>query len=187
MLRIFLTFIFCWMLALPSMASQKNISPVDAHADVREIPIGERNQRLGAAFLEENSKKPGVHMLPSGLQYKILQEGSGTYPTPTDFVTVNYRGTLIDGTEFDSSYNHHAPGTFAMNAVIPGWREALEHMQPGAKWTIYVPPNLAYGKKGAGRLIGPHATLIFDVELISIKPSLSTDSEEFNMDLDEEG
>lgn len=124
------------------------------------------------AFLEENAKKPNVHTLPSGLQYKINQPGTGTPPGPTDFVTVHYRGTLIDGTEFDSSYHHDTPATFAVNAVIPGWTEALQLMSPGAKWTLYIPGNLAYGPRGAGKLIGPNATLIFDVELISIKPIL---------------
>jgi FKBP-type peptidyl-prolyl cis-trans isomerase FklB len=137
-----------------------------------------------ATFLEENQKKLEIHTLPSGLQYKIVQEGVGTTPGPTDFVQVHYRGTLVDGTEFDSSYAQSTPTTFAVNAVIPGWSEALQLMNPGSKWTLYIPPKLAYGKNGAGRFIGPNATLIFDVELLAVK---STDIPSDNLPEEEEG
>lgn len=147
----------------------------------------EKNSSLGKAFLEENKKKPDVHTLASGLQYKIIKEGQGTAPGPTDFVTVNYRGTLIDGTEFDSSYTQQAPATFAVNAVIPGWSEALQLMKPGSKWVVYIPSNLAYGERGAGRVIGPNATLIFDIELIAVKPVLDENGDGFNDELEEEG
>ncbi len=149
--------------------------------------LAEKNLIQGNAFLQENQNNPEIHSLPSGLQYKIIKEGTGISPGPTDFVTVNYRGTLTDGTEFDSSYTHNAPTTFAVNAVIPGWSEALQLMKPGAKWTIYIPPKLAYGSQGAGRLIGPNATLIFDIELISVKPALDEDQDGFNDEIEDDG
>jgi FKBP-type peptidyl-prolyl cis-trans isomerase len=107
--------------------------------------------------------------MPSGLQYKILTDGKGQSPKATDTVTVNYKGTLIDGVEFDSSYKRGQPATFAVNGVIPGWTEALQLMKEGSKWQLFVPSNLAYGERGAGGTIGPNAVLIFEVELISIK------------------
>lgn len=131
--------------------------------------LGEKNKKEGEIFLAENKKKKGVMTLPSGLQYKVITAGKGKKPKPTDTVTVQYRGTLIDGTEFDSSYRRGQPATFPVNGVIPGWTEALGLMQEGAKWQIFVPSNLAYGEKGAGGQIGPNATLIFEVELISIQ------------------
>jgi len=131
--------------------------------------LGEKNKKEGEAFLAGNKKKQGVITLPSGLQYKVISAGKGTKPKPTDTVTVQYRGTLIDGTEFDSSYRRGQPATFPVNGVIPGWTEALGLMQEGAKWQIFVPSNLAYGEKGTGGQIGPNATLIFEVELISIQ------------------
>jgi FKBP-type peptidyl-prolyl cis-trans isomerase FklB len=130
---------------------------------------GEKNKREGEIFLETNKKKEGVQMLPSGLQYKVLKAGAGKKPTTTDTVTVHYRGTLIDGKEFDSSYQRGKPVTFPVNGVIPGWTEALPLMEEGAKWELFIPSNLAYGERGAGREIGPNATLIFEVELISIE------------------
>lgn len=141
----------------------------------------EKTQNTEVPFLAENKKRPGVLTLPSGLQYQIVQKGSGKSPGPTDFVTVNYRGTLIDGTEFDSSYSHQGPATFAVNAVIPGWSEALQMMQIGDKWTIYVPSSLAYGAQGAGKLIKPNTPLIFDIELLGVKQPLdATDEDGFN-------
>jgi len=131
--------------------------------------LGEKNKKEGEAFLAGNKKKQGVITLPSGLQYKVISAGKGKKPKPTDTVTVQYRGTLIDGTEFDSSYRRGQPATFPVNGVIPGWTEALGLMQEGAKWQIFVPSNLAYGEKGTGGQIGPNATLIFEVELISIQ------------------
>jgi FKBP-type peptidyl-prolyl cis-trans isomerase FklB len=131
----------------------------------------EKNKKEGEAFLTENSKKEGIVTLPNGLQYKIISEGKGDNPKPTDMVTVNYRGTLIDGTEFDSSakHGHGEPATFKVSGVIPGWTEALQLMKPGSKWQLFIPSKLAYGERGAGGNIGPNATLIFEVELISIQ------------------
>ena len=140
-----------------------------AAKNVQMKAVGEKNAKEGAAFLAENAKKDGVVTLPSGLQYKILTNGSGKTPTPTDTVTVNYRGTLIDGREFDSSYKRGEPATFSVNGVIRGWTEALQLMKEGAKWQLFIPAELAYGERGAGQAIGPNATLLFDVELISIK------------------
>jgi len=131
--------------------------------------LGEKNIKEGEAFLEENKKKEGVQTLPSGLQYKVIKPGTGKKPKPTDNVTTHYRGTLVDGTEFDSSYKRGTPVTFPVNGVIPGWTEALQLMQEGAKWQLFLPPNLAYGERGAGRDVGPNATLIFEVELISVQ------------------
>lgn len=131
--------------------------------------LGDKNKQEGDAFLAENKKKEGIKTLPSGLQYKVITEGSGKTPTGSDTVTVNYRGTLIDGTEFDSSYKRGQPATFPVNGVIKGWTEALQLMKEGAKWQIFIPSDLAYGDKGAGNVIGPNAVLVFDVELISVK------------------
>lgn len=122
----------------------------------------------GQKFLEENSKKPGVVTLPSGLQYQIIKEGSGPKPALTDKVTTHYHGTLIDGTVFDSSVDRGQPAQFGINQVIPGWTEALQLMPVGSKWKLFIPSNLAYGDRGAGGAIGPNETLIFEVELISI-------------------
>jgi len=131
--------------------------------------LGEKNKMEGERFLAENAKKAGVKVLPSGLQYTVITPGTGKSPKLTDTVTTNYRGTLIDGKEFDSSYRRGEPATFPVSGVIAGWTEALQLMQEGAKWQIVLPPNLAYGERGAGRDIGPNATLIFEVELISVK------------------
>ena len=133
--------------------------------------IAEKNKKEGEAFLDENKKKEGVVTLPSGLQYKVIKEGAGETPKPTDTVTVNYRGTLINGTEFDSSESHGQPATFKVNGVIPGWTEALQLMKAGSKWQLFIPSALAYGDRGAGREIGPNSTLVFDVELLSIEGS----------------
>jgi FKBP-type peptidyl-prolyl cis-trans isomerase len=130
---------------------------------------GEENKKAGEAFLAQNKTKPGVVTLPSGLQYKILKAGEGKKPAESDTVECNYRGTLINGTEFDSSYKRGQPATFAVTQVIPGWREALQLMTVGSKWQLVVPPELAYGERGAGREIGPNATLVFEVELLGIK------------------
>ena len=127
------------------------------------------NKKEGAAFLANNKTKQGVVTLPSGLQYKILKAGNGKKPIGSDTVECNYRGTLINGTEFDSSYRHGGPATFPVSGVIPGWTEALKLMPVGSKWQLFIPPQLAYGAQGAGRDIGPEATLIFEVELLAIK------------------
>ena len=131
--------------------------------------LSEKNKADGEKFLAENAKKEGVKVLPSGLQYKEITPGKGKSPTKTDTVTTHYKGTLIDGTEFDSSYKRGQPATFPVSGVIPGWTEALQLMKEGAKWQLFVPSNLAYGEKGAGQVIGPNATLIFEVELVSVK------------------
>jgi len=130
---------------------------------------GEKNKKEGETFLAENQKKEGVKTLPSGLQYKVIKTGTGSSPKSTDEVTVHYRGTLIDGTEFDSSYRRGKPEALPVNAVIPAWTEALQLMQVGTKWQLFVPSNLAYGERGAGQIIGPNAVLIFEIELISIQ------------------
>ena len=127
------------------------------------------NKKAGEAFLAANKKKEGVVTLPSGLQYKILKAGNGKKPTAADTVECNYRGTLIDGTEFDASARHGGPASFQVGGVIAGWTEALQLMPVGSKWQLFVPSQLAYGEQGAGRDIGPNATLIFEVELVGIK------------------
>ena len=128
------------------------------------------NLQEGEAFLEENLKKEGVKSLPSGLQYKVIEEGKGASPKAEDTVKVHYEGRLIDGTVFDSSVKRGEPATCPVNGVIPGWTEALQNMKEGAKWEIYVPPSLAYGERGAGQLIEPNSTLIFEVELLEVNP-----------------
>jgi FKBP-type peptidyl-prolyl cis-trans isomerase FklB len=132
--------------------------------------LGEANKKQGLAFLEANKAKEGVVALPSGLQYKVLQEGTGPKPAATDQVVCNYRGTLLDGTEFDSSYKRGQPITIPVTGtVIKGWTEALQLMPVGSKWQLFIPAELAYADHGAGGQIGPNATLIFEVELISIQ------------------
>jgi FKBP-type peptidyl-prolyl cis-trans isomerase FklB len=123
----------------------------------------------GEAFLAANAKKEGVVTLPSGLQYKVITPGTGPSPKASDTVTVHYRGRLVDGTEFDSSYKRNEPTSFPVGGVIPGWTEALQLMKVGAKWELYIPAKIAYGDRGAGGVIPPGATLIFEVELLSIK------------------
>ena len=136
---------------------------------VKMQAAGDANKKEGEAFLAGNKAKEGVVALPSGLQYKVLKEGNGPKPTATDSVVCNYRGTLINGTEFDSSSKHGGPATFPVNGVIKGWTEALQLMPVGSKWQLFVPSDLAYGERGAGGDIGPKATLIFEVELVSIE------------------
>lgn len=136
-------------------------------AKVKELAA--TNKTAGEAFLAENGKKEGVVTLPSGLQYKVLVEGAGKKPSSADTVSVNYRGTLIDGKEFDSSIKRGEPATFPVGGVIPGWTEALQLMPEGSKWELYIPAALAYGERGAGPVISPNSTLIFEVELLSIQ------------------
>jgi FKBP-type peptidyl-prolyl cis-trans isomerase FklB len=130
---------------------------------------GEKNKKEGEEFLVGNKSKEGIVTLDSGLQYKILKAGDGKKPTAEDTVICNYRGTLIDGTEFDSSYKRNQPATFPVKGVIKGWTEALQLMPAGSKWQLFIPAGLAYGERGAGGAIGPNATLIFEVELLSIQ------------------
>ena len=130
---------------------------------------GQTNKTEGEAFLAANQTKEGVVTLPSGLQYKILKQGTGPKPSASDSVVCNYRGTLINGTEFDSSYKRGEPATFPVGQVIKGWTEALQLMPVGSKWQLFIPSGLAYGEHGAGADIGPNSTLIFEVELLSIQ------------------
>lgn len=130
--------------------------------------LAEKNLKEGDAFLAQNAAKEGVVTTASGLQYLVLKEAYGPKPAATDRVTVHYRGTLIDGTEFDSSYERGQAATFKLEGVIAGWTEGLQHMSVGSTYRFFIPPTLAYGQRGAGRLIGPNATLIFDVELREI-------------------
>ncbi|WP_340122134.1 FKBP-type peptidyl-prolyl cis-trans isomerase [Methylobacter svalbardensis] len=130
----------------------------------------EENKAAGTAFLTENTKKPNIVTTATGLQYEVLTPGTGaTSPSATDSVTVHYKGTTLDGEEFDSSYSRGEPATFPLNRVIPGWTEGVQLMKEGAKYRFYIPSELAYGEQGAGRAIGPNAALIFDVELIKIQ------------------
>ena len=134
-----------------------------------------KNKEEGEAFLTANAEKDGVVTLDSGLQYKVISEGEGPTPTGESTVSVHYKGTLIDGTEFDSSYKRGEPATFGVNQVIPGWTEALMLMPEGSKWELYIPPELAYGPGGAGQMIGPEATLVFEVELLSANAGEESD------------
>ena len=129
----------------------------------------QKNKAEGEKFLAENKKKEGVKTTASGLQYKVIKEGNGAQPKDTDTVTVNYRGTLIDGTEFDSSYKRGQPATFPLKGVIKGWTEGLQLMKVGSKYQLFVPPNLAYGERQMGPDIGPDSTLVFEVELLDAK------------------
>lgn len=138
-------------------------------AEAKQKVEGDKNAAAGKKFLQENGKKADVKTLASGLQYKVLVEGKGDSPKATDTVSTNYKGTLLDGTEFDSSYKRGQPAKFPVNGVIKGWTEALQLMKPGAKWQLFVPAELAYGPRGSGEQIGPNATLIFEVELLSVE------------------
>lgn len=130
---------------------------------------GEKAKNEGEAFLAKNKKEKGVVELPSGIQYKVVQEGKGDKPKATDTIVAHYKGTLISGKEFDSSYKRGQPATFAVNQVIPGWQEILPMMPTGSKWQVFIPSDKAYGERGAGADIGPNETLIFEVELLEIK------------------
>ena len=130
--------------------------------------FAEKNKLAGEAFLAENKTKPGVQTLPSGLQYKVIEAGNGPKPKPTDKVTTHYRGTLIDGTEFDSSFTRGEPATFQVTQVIKGWTEALQLMPVGSKWQLFIPAALAYGERQRGEHIAPNSALIFEIQLISI-------------------
>ena len=132
--------------------------------------LAEDNLKESNAFFETNKGKPGIVQTDSGLQYKIIKEGQGTMPTEQDVVTVQYVGKTLDGKEFDSSYKRNQPAKLQLNYVIPGWKEALKLMKPGSKWEVYIPPQLAYGKAGAGQMIEPNSALIFDIELVSVEP-----------------
>ena len=135
----------------------------------KQKAAGVKNGADGEKFLAENKKKEGVKTTASGLQYKVIKEGSGAQPKETDTVMANYRGTLIDGTEFDSSYKRGQPATFPLSGVIKGWTEALQLMKVGSKYQLFIPANLAYGERAIGSDIGPNSTLIFEVELVGIQ------------------
>jgi FKBP-type peptidyl-prolyl cis-trans isomerase len=154
------------------MTRQEVGDTIMAYRIAKRNELAERNQKEGKAFLEENRKKEGVVVLPSGLQYKVLKDGTGKSPRATDIVTVHYRGTLTNGDEFDSSLKRDQPATFPLNQVIKGWTEGLQLMKEGARWQFTVPGELAYGERGMpGSSIGPHAVLVFEVELISVAPA----------------
>jgi len=152
--------------ALPDKEMRERFAALQQES-ARRLP--ERNRKDGEAFLAKNKSAKGVKTTASGLQYKVLSSGKGRKPTAADTVTVHYRGTLIDGTEFDSSYKRGQPATFPVSGVIPGWTEALQLMPEGSKWMLYLPSKLAYGERGAGQMIGPHSVLVFEVELLSAK------------------
>jgi FKBP-type peptidyl-prolyl cis-trans isomerase FklB len=137
----------------------------------KQKEAGEKNKTEGAKFLEENKKKEGVKTTASGLEYKVLKEGTGAQPKASDTATVNYRGTLINGTEFDSSYKRGQPATFPVNGVIKGWSEALQLMKVGSKYQLFIPSSLAYGERAVSPEIGANSTLIFEVELLDAKPA----------------
>jgi len=148
------------LMAYQRIDRQKQIEAIKREAD--------KNQALGSQFLDENKKKEGVVTLSSGLQYKIITQGTGPLPKETDIVECHYEGRLIDGTVFDSSYKRGKPAVFQVSSVIKGWIEALQKMPVGSKWMLYIPPELAYGDQGAGAIIKPGDTLIFEVEILSI-------------------
>jgi FKBP-type peptidyl-prolyl cis-trans isomerase FklB len=150
-----------------AVANLREKSIAAMQASIKEQ--AQKNLDESAKFLAENKTKEGVKTTASGLQYKVIEEGKGPSPKVGDTVTVNYRGTLVDGTQFDSSYDRGEPATFPLTGVIPGWTEALLLMKKGSKWMLYIPPDLAYGERGAGNRIPPNSTLIFEVELISFQ------------------
>lgn len=142
-----------------------------------DIDKRQKNQQEGEAFLAANKSKEGVVTLDSGLQYKIIKAGNGKKPQRGDAVVCHYRGMFVDGKEFDSSYKRNAPATFTLDKVMKGWSDGLQLMPVGSKWQLFIPPDLAYGEKGAGRTIGPNSTLIFEVELVSIKDAAEAKDE----------
>src|SRR6266850_634529 len=155
---------------------KETMTAFEKDMEQKQKAAADKNASEGTKFLEDNKKKEGVKTTASGLQYKVVKEGTGAQPKPNDTVTVNYRGTLISGTEFDSSYKRGEPATFPVNGVIKGWTEALQLMKVGSKWQLFVPSSLAYAERGAGGEIGPNATLIFEVELLSIQEKPKTDA-----------
>jgi FKBP-type peptidyl-prolyl cis-trans isomerase FklB len=162
--------------ALTALAAsmKPKIEAKNKEAEAKNKMAADANQKAGDAFLAANKSKDGVTTLPSGLQYKVITTGTGPKPTAQDTVTANYRGTLIDGKEFDASAKHGGPTSFPVSGVIKGWTEALQLMPVGSKWQLFIPPDLAYGGRGAGPDIGPNSTLVFDVELVSIKPAAAS-------------
>ncbi|GJL82123.1 MAG: peptidyl-prolyl cis-trans isomerase [marine bacterium B5-7] len=156
----------------PALAPEEMQAVVMARREKQMAEMQEaadKAKATGEAFLKENGQRDGVVTTDSGLQYEILTEGAGDSPKATDTVVVHYRGTLLDGTEFDSSYRRENPATFALDGIIPGWKEVLQLMNVGAKWKVYIPSELAYGERGAGDTIGPNEALIFEIELLEVK------------------
>ena len=154
--------------AKPEMSHSEAQTVVNEHFRKLAEEAYTQNKASGEAFLAENAKKEGVTVLPSGLQYEVITAGNGKKPSATDRVQCHYEGTLIDGTIFDSSIKRGEPAVFGVNQVIKGWVEALQLMQEGAKWRLYIPYDMAYGEHGAGEMIPPYSALIFDVELIKV-------------------
>lgn len=154
--------------ATPAISHTEARQIVNEYFEKLEARINAENIEKGKTFLEENKKNPNVKVLPSGLQYEVIREGNGKHPKATDQVRCHYEGTLIDGTLFDSSVRRGQPAVFGVNQVIKGWVEALQLMSEGAKWKLYIPSELAYGAAGAGEMIPPHSTLIFEVELLEV-------------------
>ncbi|MDR1516886.1 MAG: FKBP-type peptidyl-prolyl cis-trans isomerase [Dysgonamonadaceae bacterium] len=155
--------------ANPDMSTQEANQTIQAYFSQKQGTASTKNKAEGEAFLAQNKTKEGVIVLPSGLQYEILKEGTGPKPKATDRVKTHYHGTLIDGTVFDSSVQRGQPSTFGVNQVIKGWVEALQLMPLGSKWRLYIPSDLAYGSQGAGGSIEPDSALIFDIELLGIE------------------
>ena len=147
---------------------QEFFTKLDAELQAKAKEAAVENRQIGEAFLSENAKREGIHVTASGLQYEVLESGNGDKPTAKDRVEVHYTGKLIDGTVFDSSIERGVPATFGVTQVIPGWVEALQLMREGDSWRLYIPSDLAYGSNGAGGLIGPDMTLIFDVKLLRV-------------------
>lgn len=165
-------FIVMSALMMAGMASCGNNTSSNENAEEAKADYTQQikdNKTLGREFMEENAKNDSVVQTTSGLQYMVLKEGTGAKPGPTDMVTVHYTGRLLDGTVFDSSVQRGEPATFALNQVIPGWTEGLQLMSEGSEYRLFIPSELAYGSKGAGELILPNATLIFDVQLIKVE------------------
>lgn len=167
-----ITFLSVGLLSMNVLAATHTQNTSSAPGGVSQMQTtAAKNQALSDAFLEANKLKQGVKTLSDGLQYKVINDGNGTQPTINDTVTVHYSGTLIDGTEFDSSYKRGEPMTFPLRNVIPGWVEALQLMKVGATWELYIPASLAYGEQGAPPIIGPNQMLVFKVTLLDVKKS----------------
>lgn len=159
--------------AQPRLDPEQMQSALQSYDELQQQKVAaeaETAAEEGKSFLEKNLEQEGVQATESGLQYRVVEEGDGQPPAVDDTVVVHYRGTLLGGEEFDSSYARGEPARFPVGAVIPGWQEALQMMQPGAKWKVWIPPQLAYGERGAGDVIGPNETLTFEIELLEVIP-----------------
>lgn len=155
--------------ALTRREMDEVVEAIRALAERKQKELAEKNRKAGEAFLAANKKRAGVVTTATGLQYMVMKQGDGPHPKPEDEVRVHYKGSLIDGTEFDSSYRRGQPAVFGVSQVIPGWQEALPLMRVGGKYKVFVPPGLAYGERGQGPLIGPHAVLVFQIQLVKIE------------------